>query len=30
MNVGNPAPDVDGRVRPGDNLYSRLASSRSI
>ena len=22
LNVGNPAPDLDGRVRPGDNLYS--------
>jgi glucose dehydrogenase len=22
MGTGNPAPDVDGRVRPGDNLYT--------
>ncbi|HET7234166.1 MAG TPA: PQQ-binding-like beta-propeller repeat protein [Longimicrobium sp.] len=22
MNVGNPAPDLDGTVRPGDNLYT--------
>ena len=22
LNVGNPAPDEDGNVRPGDNLYS--------
>ena len=22
LNIGNPAPDIDGRVRPGDNLYS--------
>jgi alcohol dehydrogenase (cytochrome c) len=22
MGIGNPAPDVDGRVRPGDNLYT--------
>jgi PQQ-dependent dehydrogenase (methanol/ethanol family) len=22
MNIGNPAPDVDGGVRPGDNLYT--------
>jgi PQQ-dependent dehydrogenase (methanol/ethanol family) len=22
MNVGNPAPDLDGEVRPGDNLYT--------
>ncbi|HEY3746691.1 MAG TPA: PQQ-binding-like beta-propeller repeat protein [Gemmatimonadaceae bacterium] len=22
LNVGNPAPDMDGGIRPGDNLYS--------
>ncbi len=22
MGIGNPGPDVDGRVRPGDNLYT--------
>jgi PQQ-dependent dehydrogenase (methanol/ethanol family) len=22
MNVGNPSPDLDGTMRPGDNLYS--------
>jgi alcohol dehydrogenase (cytochrome c) len=22
MNIGNPAPDIDGSVRPGDNLYT--------
>jgi alcohol dehydrogenase (cytochrome c) len=22
MNTGNPAPDIDGAIRPGDNLYS--------
>src|SRR5581483_12037062 len=22
MGVGNPAPDLDGSIRPGDNLYT--------
>ncbi len=23
--VGNPSPDLDGSIRPGDNLYTELA-----